>query len=519
MRSLPLFAVLAGRAAGDRPAALRRATGIDATEAIWGAPFRELAALYGGAPPAAALGVSAKFCPGRDHTARYHVALEPQPPRDGGPPLRRVPRAAQRKAAERTAAALQAPPLVHDWLEAILAASPPIFGFGVDRDAGAAKVYVMNHRGEALPPLAIEELGEDARRADAALPPVARGPGGKEPVRMLSLEWRVGGAGEVALRQYFVEDLAPDAAVAQVRSRLERFAVVGDEKVADALEALAARYEAATEDIAVTPAFLPSDLPGHALPVAARERAKVGLKFEEGLEASTFDGVLRAAAQRAAASEGIRHGISNVQAGRGFVTLYRHPEAFGHVDPLVHRQLLARGRRRLYGDEAGTVDGDERTACEVAHDVFSDTAFWGKNDGGCKEEQAAEEVEKHRTCPMPCRDVIAELATACGDCAEERVTCEGQVKEDDAFYHGQVKYEFETKVALRAQGSASAQDCVDALREHLKSTALERYRDANHVFSDFEFETGVAEDASAEDEWIPHRRGWHPPVCEPGRLL
>ena len=167
------------------------------------------------------------------------------------------------------------------------------------------------------------------------------------------LEWRVGGAGEVALRQYFVEDLAPDAAVAQVRSRLERFAVVGDEKVADALEALAARYEAATEDIAVTPAFLPSDLSGHALPVAARERAKVGLKFEEGLEASTFDGVLRAAgvdaasaARWAAASEGIRHGISNVQAGRGFVTLYRHPEAFGHVDPLVDRALRQYPRQR-----------------------------------------------------------------------------------------------------------------------------------------------------------------------------
>ena len=103
-----------------------------------------------------------------------------------------------------------------------------------------------------------------------------------------------------------------------------------------------------------------------------------------------------------------------------------------------------------------------------------------------------------------CRARFAELATACGDCAEERVTCEGQVQEDDVFYHGQVKYEFETKVALRAQGSASAQDCVDALREHLKSTALERYRDANHVFSDFEFETGVARYASVEeDEWIP----------------
>ena len=328
-------------------AALRDATGINAEDPVWGAPFREMSTLFLGEPPVEALGVSAKFhADGSAKTARYHVFLQlPCPKWD-------LPRGAMEAAAQASAKALGAPPLVFAWLDVIFGDNDaiPVFGFGVDRDAGAAKVYVMNHRGEALPPLAIEELGEDARRADAALPPVARGPGGKEPVRMLSLEWRVGGAGEVALRQYFVEDLAPDAAVAQVRSRLERFAVVGDEKVADALEALAARYEAATEDIAVTPAFLPSDLPGHALPVAARERAKVGLKFEEGLEASTFDGVLRAAgvdaasaARWAAASEGIRHGISNVQAGRGFVTLYRHPEAFGHVDPLVHRQLLARG--------------------------------------------------------------------------------------------------------------------------------------------------------------------------------
>ena len=345
-------------------AALRDATGINAEDPVWGAPFREMSTLFLGEPPVEALGVSAKFhADGSAKTARYHVFLQlPCPKWD-------LPRGAMEAAAQASAKALGAPPLVFAWLDVIFGDNDaiPVFGFGVDRDAGAAKVYVMNHRGEALS-LAIEESGGRAS-PDAALPPVARGPGGKEPVRMLSLEWRVGGAGEVALRQYFVEDLAPDAAVAQVRSRLERFAVVGDEKVADALEALAARYEAATEDIAVTPAFLPSDLPGHALPVAARERAKVGLKFEEGLEASTFDGVLRAAgvdaasaARWAAASEGIRHGISNVQAGRGFVTLYSHPEAFGHVDPLVHRQLLARGRRRLYGDEAGTIDDDERTA-------------------------------------------------------------------------------------------------------------------------------------------------------------
>ena len=230
MRSLPLFAVLAGRAAGDRPAALRRATGIDATEAIWGAPFRELAALYGGAPPAAALGVSAKFCPGRDHTARYHVALEPQPPRDGGPPLRRVPRAAQRRAAERTAAALKAPPLVHDWLEAILAASPPIFGFGVDRDAAAAKLYVQARAGAPLPPLP----------ATQAMPPVVA-----QGSRTLALEWRVG-SDATALRQYAVQAGAAGAP----RPDRDRLRAVADARLAGALEAARDATDAAVEDVA-----------------------------------------------------------------------------------------------------------------------------------------------------------------------------------------------------------------------------------------------------------------------------
>ena len=73
-----------------------------------------------------------------------------------------MPRAAQRRAAERTAAALKAPPLVHDWLDAGAAASPPIFGFGVDRDAAAAKLYVQARAGAPLPPLP----------ATQAMPPV-----------------------------------------------------------------------------------------------------------------------------------------------------------------------------------------------------------------------------------------------------------------------------------------------------------------------------------------------------------
>ena len=60
-----------------QPRGAARATGIDPAAPVWGAPFRELAALYDGAdPPRETLGVSAKFSNGKAATARYHVALE-----------------------------------------------------------------------------------------------------------------------------------------------------------------------------------------------------------------------------------------------------------------------------------------------------------------------------------------------------------------------------------------------------------------------------------------------------------
>ena len=58
-------------------AALLEATGIDPAAPVWGAPFREMAALYDGAdPPLETFGVSAKFSNGKAATARYYVALE-----------------------------------------------------------------------------------------------------------------------------------------------------------------------------------------------------------------------------------------------------------------------------------------------------------------------------------------------------------------------------------------------------------------------------------------------------------
>ena len=177
--------------AGAAAAALRRATGIDPAAPVWGAPFRELAALYDGAdPPLETFGVSAKlFSNGKAATARYYVALEL--PGSGG----HLPRDAQRRAAARTAAALKAPPLVDAWLAVLAAeAPPPVYGFGVDADAGAAKLYVQNRDGAALPQL--------PAAAEAALPPVFSN-GTREPPRTLSLEWRVGEA-TTALRQYAV---------------------------------------------------------------------------------------------------------------------------------------------------------------------------------------------------------------------------------------------------------------------------------------------------------------------------
>ena len=131
------------RAGMSAAAALLEATGIDPAAPVWGAPFRELAALYDGAdPPLETLGVSAKFSNGKAATARYYVALEL--PGSGG----HLPRDAQRRAAARTAAALKAPPLVDAWLDVLAAeAPPPVYGFGVDADAGAAPGRLRPPRG------------------------------------------------------------------------------------------------------------------------------------------------------------------------------------------------------------------------------------------------------------------------------------------------------------------------------------------------------------------------------------
>ena len=316
--------------AGAAAAALRRATGIDPAAPVWGAPFRELAALYDGAdPPLETFGVSAKlFSNGKAATARYYVALEL--PGSGG----HLPRDAQRRAAARTAAALKAPPLVDAWLAVLAAeAPPPVYGFGVDADAGAAKLYVQNRDGAALPQL--------PAAAEAALPPVFSN-GTREPPRTLSLEWRVGEA-TTALRQYAVGTTS-DGTPRPVR---DSFLAVGGGQLAEALEAAADAHAASIYDVAAT-GFFQADGPA---PPARAERTKIGLAFERWPNvdalASIFEayGVDATAAARWARKSAVAgHSITNMEVGRGAVALYSHPTRFDFFDgaaPALHAQPAA----------------------------------------------------------------------------------------------------------------------------------------------------------------------------------
>ena len=147
---------------------LLAATGVDAEEPVWGAPFRALEALFGeGHAPMEALGVSAKFFEdGTALTKRYHVALSP--PCD----CWTFGREAVVEQARGVAESLKAPPLVDTWLDAIAADDTgrlPSIGFGVSADDGACKLYVLNFGGHELPTLPlVDSLPPTARKQDRA---------------------------------------------------------------------------------------------------------------------------------------------------------------------------------------------------------------------------------------------------------------------------------------------------------------------------------------------------------------
>lgn len=454
---------------------LFEATGIDAEEPVWGAPFRALERLFGmGHPisilaereaPMEALGVSAKFFQdGTALTKRYHVAL--QPPCD----CWTFGREAVVEQAKIVAKSLKAPPLVDAWLDALAADDAgklPSIGFGVSADDAACKLYVLNYGGHELPTLPLVDK----------LPRTARTQGRASSV-MVSVEWKFGDMKTQQMRQYAVEAASGDVSVAR-QTQDERFA--GDELVA-ALDG--AFGVGQSEDIAVTAPFQYDK--DTTPPVVAAPLAKSGLKLKR------YDGSIDANAEaeaRLAAllnnapgaeawlerSRVVRHAVSNVQFGEGFVTLYRHPTVFGFVDPssapqhaALRRALGAARtsrsparrpaalRRALDATRSASGYLDAVTPCDEAVEVFLDravclgvprkvcvvsrrsshppafTQVWGANevDSTCKRD--SDLAANAGTCPISCQDDIACLIAACSDCALVDVACDEAI--DTAAY-------------------------------------------------------------------------------------
>ena len=101
------------------------------------------------------------------------------------------------------------------------------------------------------------------------------------------------------------------------------------------------------------------------------ERSKLGIKLSKSPEPASEDervalldllvpaleaagvnseGTREAVAEWLRDSSPVHHSVSNIQIGDGFVSLYRHPSTFGHIDPNVPEQheafRRALGRQR-----------------------------------------------------------------------------------------------------------------------------------------------------------------------------
>jgi len=75
-----------------------------------------------------------------------------------------------------------------------------------------------------------------------------------------------------------------------------------------------------------------------------------------------------------ARSRVVRHALSNVQFGEGFVTLYRHPTVFGFVDPSSAPQHLALRNALTKRAGASRRRLSEKTPCDEAVELFLDRA-------------------------------------------------------------------------------------------------------------------------------------------------
>ena len=198
-----------------------------------------------------------------------------------------------------------------------------------------------------------------------------------------------------------------------------------------------------SEDIAVTAPFEYDKATTPPLVAAPLSKSGLKLKPQDGNIDSNAEtdaklaALLKDDAPGAGAwlerSHVVRHALSNVQFGEGFVTLYRHPTVFGFVDAssapqhLALRNALAKRtratRRRLL----------DMTACDLAEETFMDNAVWGSDDSTCARGSDGNDPDKDQCpgmCPASCQADIEDLIAACDECALTDAVCDATVDTD-----------------------------------------------------------------------------------------
>ena len=370
---------------GEMRAALLRSTGIDSTQDSDGQLFNIMVDHYDGKPPAAALGVSAKFFSnGSQQTRRYHVGL-------------RLPCAAAVTDADRLAAsshkaasALSAPQIVHKWIDAV-GDAPVGMGFGFarldDREKRGGKIYVMNLAGTAIPMLPLSMGGESfSVTIFDVIPSLAPKTGSDlaKPTwldsQMVSLEWEIGDD-RVMLRHYVAE---------RGSTHEQRIRAMGFPAEAT-LSALVANAGAKTETVKFTAPFRvvpdgvtsPSVL-GNKVGLQLPDRSMTDASFLSvaGAALSAFNVPKEVVEKWLADSEGVTHTISNVQAAAtesgSYITLYRHPlnVCFSSFSPSEDEMEARRRLRRGY-----EVSECDKAKLRLADSIWGDT-YDAKNKAG-----------------------------------------------------------------------------------------------------------------------------------------
>ena len=461
---------------GSLKAALLKATGIDATQDDDGRLFNIMVEHYGGTPPAAALGVSAKFfADGRQLTGRYHVGLRL-------PCASATIDAAQlSSSSHKAASALSAPSIVHAWIEAVGDASVGLgFGFAKLDNAGkkGGKVYVMNRAGTVMPPLPLS-LGVKSKPITVydSVPLLKPQAGSVQhphwlDSQMVSLEWQIGDD-RVVLRHYYAErGVAHEHRIRSSGSQAEA-----------GLIALVTTANAKTETVAYTAPF-------HVVVGAVSEPpAIVGSKVGMQLPDSTMpDDIFLSVAESAlsgvdvpktavekwlGASRGVPHTVSNLQAaataGGSYITLYRHPlnvcfESF----TLSEDELKARQLRRSYSisecDAAKLRLAESMWGTsEVTNAGLSSFYFWNKVTNGISiGDEGIGKPPEYMPTSMPgtCAD-SHEPTGRCRECMEQWSGQNGAyiVKNKTACGAG-----VKTKDLVLSGRWANIKGCVEAVR-------------------------------------------------------